>query len=109
MLDNAHIETSLATDDDLESKLHTDEKRRRKALRTIEVALYRAATNLGQTPEQARAKVELLFRTFVSETFLFVLLGTDDLKDAIAADGTIAWLDTVVGQKTIRLHLTDRL
>lgn len=109
MLDNKHITSNIATDVDLEGKLRTDENRRRKTLRRVEVDLYRLALRLGQTPEQARTKVENLFRTFVSEVFLYMLLGTDDLAVAINADASLTWLNVDASGTSIRQHLVNRL
>jgi hypothetical protein len=108
-IDDGHLNSSIATDDDLVDRLYTGERRRTKNLYSVSVALTRAAVTAGQTNTQARDKVEQLYRLFATETFLYTLLGTSDLADAIQADVTLPWLDIDVSGKTIRQRLIEKL
>jgi len=108
-IDDAHIQSTLATDEDLLLRIRSQRNRRGKTLIRVAVDLTRLATQLGQTGTQAREKVEALFRTFVKEVYLYEILGTDDLAVAIAADTTLAWLNVDVSGLTIRQRLVNRL
>lgn len=62
--------------------------------------------DLGQTETQLRAKLSDLFNAYPGEWTLYLLLGLNGaIKDAIAADTGLAWLDATVRDISVR----DRL
>ena len=85
---------------------------REEALDTIDKLvgdLVDFAVGQGYTVQQARYAVEDLFRTFVSDWFLYTLIGSNDIVTAITNDATLAWLDIDAGGQTIRTRLISRL
>jgi hypothetical protein len=71
--------------------------------------LMEFAVSQGYTANQARNAIEALFRTFVTEWFLYLVCGSDDITTAIQDDITLTWLNTQVGGQTIRQRLINRL
>ena len=66
-------------------------------------------TEQGYSQSVLRNALEDLSRTFATEFFTYILMGSRDAATAIGADATLAWLDLDAGGITIRQRLINRL
>lgn len=65
--------------------------------------------DIGTAQQKANALYSL-FETYQTEFLTFWIFGYKKaIKDALTADVTHTWLDTVVGAQSIRQHLIDRV
>jgi hypothetical protein len=74
--------------------------------------LFNVAIDLGQTDQQAIAKVDDLFSAFAAEWSIYALTGSEAIVAAIENDATLPWLDTEYPSAsgvTIRTRLINRL
>jgi hypothetical protein len=82
---------------------------RETEIQRIQYDLAAFAISQGYTANQTRSAIEALFRTFVTQWFLYIVCGADDIVTAIQNDATLPWLNTQVGGQTIRQRLINRL
>ena len=86
-----------------------DRRDREHVVVKIQHDLASFAVSRGYSQNQTAAALDTLFNTFATEWVLFLLVGSTVIKNAIADDVTIPWLDTNIGGKTLRERLIDRL
>lgn len=99
----------LRGEDELQTLFEDQEHARRIVVFKVAHDLAVFGKNEGYTQNQTRGAIETLFSTFAAEWSLYILIGSDALSTAIANDVSIAWLDTVVGGKTVRTRIIERL
>jgi hypothetical protein len=84
-------------------------KERLSTITTIQGDLIKFALGEGFTAAQVRGALEDLFRTFVADWTLYLLVGADDIATSIQNDATLGWLDIDVSGTPIRQRLINRL
>lgn len=98
-----------ADERDLQGAVAEQRGHRLKTLDKITHDIVAFAVTQGYTETQARNAIEDLFRTFVSDWFLYTLIGSDDIITSITNDVTLGWLDIDAGGVTVRQRLINRL
>lgn len=94
---------------DLVGYLLRQVKRREKRVLQLQHDVYEFGIAQGYTDNQVRGAVNDLFNTFAAEWSVYVLAGSDAIVTAIENDATLPWLNTAVGQSTVRAKLVARL
>ena len=95
--------------EDYVNEFFARELERKRVVFKIQYNLYQLATSLGQTPAQARNKIDELFSTFAAEWSLYVITGSPAINTAVSNDATIAWLDVDVQGTSLRQRILNRL
>lgn len=94
---------------DFASDLETQELERKRAVYIAISDLIDFGLGEGYTDNQVKGAVNSLFEAYPGEWSIYILVGSDAIKTAIQNDVTLPWLNTAVGQSTVRAQLIARL
>lgn len=82
---------------------------RKRAIAAMQQDLEAFGAQEGYTEAQVATAVSNLYSAFVEEWGDYIVTGSNALATAIQNDVTLGWLDTAVGQSTVRDQLIARL